>query len=72
MDGVLSDVEFYPYTRETAFQIVCSGLHILGTDVDRMWVKFRQNLGYGLVYERVDVYSVYILVVNDVQQVVQS
>ena len=46
-------------------------MHVFGCDVNRVWIEVGQYLWDGFIHQRVDVYVVDILVVDDVQQVVE-
>ena len=69
--GVISDHKLDAHTAERSFQVVGGSSHILGTDVNGVWVQLREDERYRLVYQRVDIHRIHILVVDDVQQVVE-
>ena len=71
-DGVLAYGELDAHARERTLQVVGHSLRILSRDIDGVGVEVGKNLRNGDVDERVDVYLVHILVVDDVQQVRES
>ena len=72
VDGVLSDNKFHADSRERALEVVLRSLHVFGADINRVRVEVRKYLRYRHINERVDVHVVNILIVDDMQQVVQS
>ena len=72
MDSVLADGELDAHTRERSLQFLVGCLHVLGTDVYAMRVQTRKNLRHGILHKRVKIHLVHILIVDDVQQVVDS
>ena len=69
---VLADDKFDAHARKRAFQVVVADFHVLRRQIDGMRVEFDENLRNGFLDERVDVYGIDILVVDDVQQVVEA
>ena len=69
--GVVADDELDAHARERAAQVVVGCLHILGADVDRVGVQLREYLRHGLFHQVAHIHGVYILVVDDVEQIVQ-
>ena len=70
-DGVPADGELDADAREGTLQVVVGYLHILGADIDRVRIEFRQDLRHCLLHQVIDVDRIHILVVDHVQQVVQ-
>ena len=70
--GVVAYHELYTYAGERAAQVVSGRLHVFGADVDRVGVKFGEDLWQGLLHKVVHVYTVHILVVNDAQQIIET
>ena len=69
-DRIITDGELDAHTRERALQVVVGNLHILGPDVDRMRIEFRQDLRHSLLDQVVDIDGIHILIVDNMQQVV--
>ena len=72
MDGVLADNELDAHSREGAFEVVVSLSRILCTDIDGMRVELSKNLRYRLIHQGINVHGIHILVVDEVEQVVES
>ena len=70
--GVLADHKLYAYTREGTFQVVRGHLHLVGADVHGVGVELGQYQGHGFLHQVVKIHTVHILVVDDVEQVVQT
>ena len=72
MQSVLANDKFDAHAGERTLQVVIGALHVFGTDVDRVRVEFRQYLGHSFLYEVVDVDRVDVLVVDNMQQIIES
>ena len=72
MDGVLADDKLDAYARERTLEVVGGGCCILRTDIDRVRIQFGKNLRNRLIDQRIDVHGIYILVIDEVEQVVQT
>ena len=70
-DRILTDGELDTDTRERAAQIVVGNLTVTGGDIDRMGIKFCQDLRHRLLHQVVDVHGIDILIVDDMKQVVE-
>ena len=69
---VLTYGELDTNSEERSTQVVVGNFSIAGTDVYRVWIKLSQNLRHSLLHQLVHVHSVNILVVDNVEQVVQT
>ena len=69
--SVLTNGEFYSHSRERALEVVVGSLHVLRTDIHRVWVEFGQYLRHGFLHQLVDIHRIHILVVDDMQQVIE-
>ena len=72
VDGVFANDKLYAHAREGALQVVGRNLCVFRGDIDRVGVEVGEYLRDGRLDERVEVDGVDILVVDDVQQVVQT
>ena len=70
-DGVLTNGKLNADARERAPQVIVGNLTVTGCDIDRMGIELTQDLGHRLLHQVIDVHSIHILIVDDMQQVVE-
>ena len=70
-DGILADDELDADAEERAAQVIVGYLTLTSRDIHGVRIELCKDLRHGFLHQVIDIHSVYILIVNDVQQVVQ-